>query len=284
MSNRYTLKNNVRIIEDDTGKYVLKKRNPNNIFKYLETRSFNCFPQIIDTNDEYDVYEHIEEVQMPKEQKAQDIIITISILHAKTTFFKEVPTDKYSEIYENIDKELNYLKNYYDDIMNVIEQQKYMSPSSYVLARNISLIYSCLNFCLKSLNDWYEMVKDKNKMRVCTIHNNLTLDHFIKNENPYLISWDKSIVDMPIYDLISFYKNIYLDVNFYELLKIYETRYPLMEEEKKLFLLLISIPPKLEFNNNEYKNTINVRRKIDYLYITNNLLNNYNPPKSPQHN
>ena len=45
------------------------------------------------------------------------------------------------------------------------------------------------------------MVKDKRKVRYVVVHNNLDLDHFLKGKNNYLISWDKSKIDLPIYDL-----------------------------------------------------------------------------------
>ena len=60
------------------------------------------------------------------------------------------------------------------------------------------------------------------------------LEHYLKDENkPYLISWDKSRQDMPIYDLVSLYKNNYLDFEFTSLLKIYLSKYPLTKDLKK---------------------------------------------------
>ena len=42
-----------------------------------------------------------------------------------------------------------------------------------------------------------------------------------------------------------------------------------------LFLTQISIPSKIEYTNNEYKNVINVRKIIDYAYKTDGLLKEY---------
>ena len=65
------------------------------------------------------------------------------------------------------------------------------------------------------------------------------LEHYLKEDKPYLISWESSKIDMPIYDLISLYNNHYLDFDWTDLLKIYLSKYPLMEEELILFLIFI---------------------------------------------
>ena len=55
------------------------------------------------------------------------------------------------------------------------------------------------------MESWYELVKTKKRKRVVTLHNNLKLDNLIKNNQTFLISWDKSKIDMPIYDIVNFY-------------------------------------------------------------------------------
>lgn len=36
-----------------------------------------------------------------------------------------------------------------------------MSPSEYLIARNISKIFSCIYFCKNEMESWYELVKTK---------------------------------------------------------------------------------------------------------------------------
>ena len=66
-------------------------------------------------------------------------------------------------------------------------------------------IFETINYCKYEVDSWYELIKDKRKIRLVNIHNNLSLDHYIKNDKPYLISWNKNKIDMPIYDLIKLY-------------------------------------------------------------------------------
>lgn len=274
---KITLKNSAKIIENENNRLVIKKDNPNilDTYNYLLSRSFDYFPKIIYKDNDYNVYEYVEDVNEPSEQRILDIITLTSILHSKTTFYKEVDIDNYKYLYETINKKLEYLFNYYNDIITLIEKNIYMSPSNYIIARNINKIFETINYCKYEVDSWYELIKDKRKIRVVNIHNNLSLDHYIKNDKPYLISWNKNKIDMPIYDLLTLYKKYYLDFDFYELFNYYESRYPLTNEERKMLFILMSIPEKLVLDSSEYKNSIKCRKFFDYIYKTKDLINEY---------
>lgn len=280
---KYTIKNSVTIVDTDKGRVVFKKNknnrrnNVNHLYEYLNSRNFDFYPKLLDSDDisNYDMYEYIEEVDTPNEQKALDIVYLISLLHNKTTYYKESTEDTYKEIYESIKKELDYLYNYYTDLITISERSIYMSPKEYLFARNISKIYSCIMFCNVELDKWLELVKDNKKQRVVTLHNNLSLDHLIRSNEPYLISWDNAKKDLPIYDFYNFYQNHYLDLDFNDLFYEYDSKYPLLEEEKMLLLILLSIPKKIEFQDNELESCKIIRKQLDYIYKTENLVKEF---------
>ena len=250
-------------------KYAIKdKSNDNirNIYEYLLSRNFDYFPRLVVDNDKYDIYEYIEEVDNPIEQKAYDMIDLISLLHNKTTYYKEMDIDEYKEIYESVSYKINSRMNYYNNLMNMIEREMFMSPSHYLVARNISKIFGALEYSRKNINEWYDLVKTKGKKRLVTLYNNIDLNHVIRNKDLYLLSWDKSKTGIPIYDIYNFYFKYYKVLDFKDLLKHYENRYPLLEEEKKLFNILISIPDEIDFKSNEMDNCKNVKKIIDYIY------------------
>ena len=110
--------------------------------------------------------------------------------------------------------------------------------------------------------------KRKKRKRVATLHNNVDTNNLLKNKETYLIGWENNAVDMPIYDFVNFYKKRALDFDFPMLLKEYERIYPLLEEEKKLMFVLISIPEKLSLSNNEYNTVKKVRKFLDKIYKT----------------
>lgn len=55
-------------------------------------------------------------------------------------------------------------------------------------------------------------------------------------------------------------------------LKTYEQNYPLLEEEKKLFFILISLPDKITLEDSNYNNCLKINHLIDYLYRTEHLV------------
>lgn len=273
--NKITIKNNTRIIDD---KIVLKKKKNNdlnNVYKYLKSRSFDYFSEPITIDNLYEVYPFLEDTYEPSEQKATDIMHLLGLLHSKTTFYREIDIDKNKEIYENISDELEYLNNFYNDLITMIEKEVYMSPSGYLIARNINIIFGSIYYAKHNLEEWYKKIDNNKNERVVNIHNNISLDHYIKNEKPYLISWNKSRIDSPIYDLLSFYKNHYLDFDFDDLFHFYESGYPLKEDERLLLFTYMAIPYKIEIISDEYEMCIKINKMIEYLYKTSNLIMNY---------
>ena len=273
--NKITILSNAKIVDD---KVVVKERKNDDIdktYSYLKSRSFDYFPEPIAMLDKYELYPYIDSGYEPKEQKAMDLMYLLSLLHSKTTFYREVDIDRNKEIYENVVNDLDYLNNYYSDLITSIEKEVYMAPSSYLIARNINIIFESIYYSRNMIESWYKKIENNKNERVVNIHNNITLDHYIKSEKPYLISWNKSRIDSPIYDLLSFYKNHYLELDFDDLFNYYESSYPLKEEEKLLLFSYMSIPDKIELENDEYRMCIKINKMIDYLYKTSNLIMNY---------
>ena len=269
---KYTMKGKTMIVNTPLGQFALKKGNLDNIYKYLLSRNFEYFPKVIDSNEDSTIYEFVDDVKYDNEQRAFDLIHTIALLHSKTTYYKDVDIDEYKKIFEETKEKINYIYNYYMDVINIIESKIYMSPSEYLIARNISKIFSCIYFCKNELESWYEIVKTEKRKRVVTLHNNLKLDNIIRNKSVYLIGWEYSKIDSPIYDFINFYNKYALYFDFRSLLNEYERIFPFKEEEKKLLSVLISIPSKIPNTEKEYNKVKNVRQLLDKIYKTEMLL------------
>lgn len=275
---KITIKSGALIVCSDDYKYVIKKKcnKIDGLYKYLESRGFIFFPKLLFRTDNYDIFEYIDDVNIPYEEKACDIMKLLSLLHNKTTFYKDIDEDSCKKIYEDTIDEIDYLYNYYDDIALTIDSFEYMSPSNYFFIRNISLIFKMLNYCRNNISKWYDIVNDKKRVRVVNLHNNLSLDHYLSSNKGYFISWDKSRRDMPIYDIIIFYKRYFREFDFCELIRVYESYYPLLKEEKILLLCLLSIPSKLEFVNDEYDMCIKIDSFYEYLNSVWKLINDSN--------
>lgn len=256
-------KGKVTLIDTDKGKYIIKKNiNDNKVFNYLNSRNFNYYPKVINNIEDYEVIEYIEDYDIPLEYKIMDMIDLVGLLHSKTTHYKETDIDDFKKIYEDINNNILYLYEYYNDIMTLIESKIYMNPCEYFLARNITYVYQALSYCRESIDIWYSMVKDNTRQRLVVLHNNLELNHFIKNDNSYLISWDKSKIGIPIFDLYKLYKKHAFDFDFKEVLKKYESNYPLKDDERLLLFILITLPDKIDMSSNIYSNCTKINKLI----------------------
>lgn len=281
---RYQMKGKVTFVDTDRGSYAMKEmeHDQEEIWNYLRSRNFLYYPEIIRYENRILVTKLEQDIAMPKEQKAEDLIDLMALLHQKTTHYKEVDISDYKELYEDISNNIFYLKTYYDDMMTIIESHIIMSPSEYLLARNITLVYSALNFSKEALEKWYEMIKDKRKQRMVILHNHLELSHFIRNQNAYLTSWDKAKFGIPIFDFYKFYKKHCLEFEFDELFKRYERSYPLLEEERLLLFILLALPSKIEWNDSEYAMCQKISNMIDEMIKTEKLISPYNTKNREQ--
>jgi len=283
MIKKITIKNNVKIINNE---YVVKKKSSNihDTYNYLLSRSFDYFPEIIKEDNNEIYYRYIFDLSEPNEQKIFDLVNLLSLLHSKTTFYKEIDLDNYKFVYENINEQINDVYNYYSNLIEQINSTIYMSPVDYLIARNISYIFSSLNYTKENIDKWYKLIENKRRVRVVTIHNNVSLEHYLKSDKSYLISWDKAIIDMPIYDIISLYKKHYLEFDFEPILNTYFNKYPYTEEEMILFLTILSIPDKIIYNNSQYQMVISIRKILDYIYKTNSLIKVYDKSLNTKEN
>ncbi len=261
----YRKLNNIQIIDTDQGKYVIKRKNAyhDELYEYLKNKNFNY---LLDRKriQDYEIFPFIDEVDIPKEEKAIEMVYILSLLHNKTTFYREVVLDKVKEIYETLSREIEYLTYYYHDMQDMIEQKVYMSPEEYLLIRNISLVYSSLEYSKEQLEKWYRIKKDSKKERVVLLHGRPSLDHLLIGKDRTLISWNHSKRGIPIYDFVYFYKSDYLDLEMSALFDMYQSKFLYTHDENLLFFTIISIPRKLVFTKKHYKDCYEVFKFIKY--------------------
>ena len=273
----YERNKSVYIIYCKDNNYVIKLNTNNyDIYKYLISRNFLLFPEnFTNINDNYDISLYVDETEINKEQRLTDYINIIALLHKKTSYNREIDLDEIKEKYETINNKLINLKKYYLDLNNKIDHELFLSPSSYLLVRNITLIYNMLDNTSLLLNDVYKTIKENKSIRVSLLHNSVDLDHLIISKEDYLINWDKSYFDNPIYEIEKIFRKYYLDIELNNLLKIYESINNTTILEKKILLVNLSIPKRLLLTNNTYLDTLNINNEINYLKKVYKLLIKY---------
>lgn len=274
--NKYEERENVKIIDTDNGKFVLKEgKEDNELYKYLENKQFNYYLDHEKLGD-YNVFPYVEEVSIPKEDKAIDLVYLLSILHNKTLFYRNIVIDDIKKQYENLNEEIDNINKFYFEKQDMIEQKVYMSPEEYLLIRNVSLIYSSLTFAKEKLKEWYQYKVKQKKERIVLLHSKPSLEHLLINDKKTLISWDNYKRDIPIYDFLYFYKNNYEDLEMVSLFDIYSSKFSYTKDEYLLFLVFLAMPKKVEFTHHHFNNTVEVQHLVDYLNITRDFISKYN--------
>ena len=160
---KYQKNGKVLLLETKENKYAFKENSNNiDIYNYLNSRSFNYYPKVItDKLDQFEITKYEEEINMPIEQKISDMISLVSLLHFKTSYFKEIDNNEYLKLYEDLNNNVAYLYSYYNDLITLIEAKIFMSPSEYLLARNISKVFIRLDILSEEINTWFNLVENK---------------------------------------------------------------------------------------------------------------------------
>ena len=276
---KYIIKGKVKILKCINGNDIVLKEKNENILKthsYLKSRDFNNYVEVKDINREnYFIYPYIYENSIPYEQKGSDMAKTVALLHAKTSYFKDIDDSTFDNIYNDITNNIDYIKEYYSNLYDEIFIKDYFNPFENIFMDIYSKIDSACNFTKEELDNWYSISTDKKSMRVSLLHNDLKLDHFIKGDEDYLISFDKSKIDTPVLDLVKFYTNEYDKLDFKEIFKIYTYHFDLNIEEYKLFFILISIPYEIRIKNDIKKDLEMIINLKDYLIKTEELIRPY---------
>lgn len=265
---RITRLNKVLLFYCSDGTYAIKNTTTDyhKLYNYLYSRSFTYLPKLVDNlRNDTAIFEYQENIRLNDYQTSEDLINLVSLLHSKTSYFKEITPDTYKEIYENIQNKILFLQKYYNNLFDLFIEEQNPSPSHYLLLRNFTVFKDSLENSSFLLEKWYTKAKEETKTRVSLVHNNLRLSHLIKNDQDYLISFDQYTFDTPVLDLYRFYQNEWENISFSHLLDLYNDSFRLTENEENLLFTLLVIPNEINFENSEIEICRLIRKEINYL-------------------
>lgn len=260
------------IIDSGENKYLLKQKDSNKeeLFNYLRQINYNYFmPLLNDYNDYFELYPYYEDNISGSYTKARELLYALAILHLKTTTYLEYNQDELKEIYENTNILIDTLTKYYLDLQDYLEGIEFLSPAQYLLIKNISRVHYLLRLSKQNLEDWFS---DLESVREVLLLNNVSLNNFRFGDRSYFVDFKEAKNGLVVYDLVTFYKNEVLNVDFYSLFNFYLSKYHLNKDELELFYTLICIPERITFTKNNYQDTLKVRKLIDYVEVTLNFL------------
>ena len=265
---KYSFFNNIKYIETDKGNFIIKNKFNNNIYNILDRINIDNYIKYQYEIGNHYIYPYIDDINLDNNEKALDIIHIISKLHNNTSYTKNISLEEIKDIYIDKKNKIKELKDYYEYLRFIIEEKKNPLPSELYYLKNMSIIFIVLDEIEIYLEKWYEIIKKEETVRISLIHNNLDLTHIIENNKPYLISWDKSKYNIPIYDFVLFYKKEFNNLNFSDLLIIYKNNIKIKEEELLMLYIEILMPDKIILDGTEIKNIYDLTYQNIYLNKT----------------
>ncbi|WP_110111511.1 spore coat protein YsxE [Bacillus sp. CGMCC 1.16541] len=179
---------------------------------------------------------------------------------------------------EDIEAHYEALKKTWEDRQAELEQyvvesekKVYMSPFELYFCTFYYETTRALEYAQEKLKQWYEYTKEKEKIRVTTVHGKLSAKHFVYDErgNGYFINFEQAREASPIYDLVSFYYRTLktypmTTMDSYEWYSTYEQHFPLREEERLLLHMYLAFPEPIYQAVVQYRQNYRSKRELDH--------------------
>ena len=271
MINKYTYLKDIKVIDTSDEKILIKKKKRydiDKIYKYLDDHNISNYLKPFKITDKDLYFNYLTKKELDNDEVAKHLVYALSDLQNKTTIYKEIDKDKLKEEYDNFNNRISYLEEYYFTMQELIENKVYPSPSEYLFIRNVSIIYSALNYSRNLVHNWYKIMKEKNRERYVYAHGKCELSHFITSDNDYFISLEKAHLERPPYDFIYFFKKNYDDTDMLSNFRLYQHRYHYKEEEYLYLLINITIPDKTDIYPSSLSKCIELNKFFDRLKVT----------------
>ena len=265
---KYTYLKDIRVLSFDDEKVLIKRKKKYNIekiYKYLDDHNVNSYLRPFKVTEEELYFNYLDKRNLDNDEVAKHLVYALSDLQNKTTVYKEVDKDKLKEEYDEFNRKINYLEEYYFTLQDLVENKVYMAPSEYLFIRNVSIIYSALNYAKSLVESWYKIMREKTRERYVYAHGKCELNHFIAATNDYFISLEKAHLAKPAEDFIHFFKSNCMDTDMISNFKLYQHRYRYDEEEMNYFLLKLVMVDKIDINNFSLSKVVELNNYFDKL-------------------
>ena len=263
ISNISYVKGKLIVTSSDGKRYYIKDNNSDSsIFKYLEDIDYPYYlKKINDDNDSFELYYYYDNNVDDDYKIGKEMVSALVLLHNRTYSFSEnVDLKNYIEEYSLlIDKTMKY----YLDIHDYIDELDFLSPQFYLLLLNISKIYNLINLSKKKLD--ILLSKDKLSIRKVICVGDCSISNFSSGDKKCFIDWGLSSNNYIVFDLVSLYKSNINNIDVNKLFINYCKEVILSQDEKNFLFCIICIPDIISFSKNNYFDTLNVRKLIDYV-------------------
>lgn len=246
---KYTLIDNNKIITYPDRAIFIKPRSSYNIeevYKYLDDHAVNNYLKPAEVTDKELIFPYFEKTSLTDDEISKRLVLNLTILQNKTTTYQKLNLDEVKNFYEGTKKKINYLFSYYHDIVLQLETKVYYLPTEYLFLRNSSIINRQLKVATDLLEEWYKIVKNKERERLAFCHGKCELAHFLPIDDGYFISLEKAHLGRVTDDIENLFRKNFSSIDLTSTYNIYQQKYPYTLDEKLFLLVKLAIPPKID--------------------------------------
>ena len=243
----------------------IKKRTSYNIedvYKYLDDHLVDNYLRPIEITNSELIFPYIEKTSLTDDEISKRLVLNLAIWQNKTTTYRTINLDEVKEFYESKKKEINYLYAYYRDLILQLESKVYYLPVEYLFLRNSSLINNQLNLANQLLEEWYSIVKTKERERLVYSHGKCSLDHFLPKDDGYFISLENAHLGRVTDDIEYLFRKNFSTIDLVTTYNLYQRKYPYSEDERLLLFVKLSIPDKI----NIYPSSLETNKSLLMFY------------------
>ncbi|ARK31614.1 spore coat protein YsxE [Halalkalibacter krulwichiae] len=194
-----------------------------------------------------------------RESQEQKLASQLGIIHRLTVktqpFVKENVDESYQQLLRRWEMRRLELNRFADEA----ERKTYMSPFELTFLTHAHMLDQMAEAAKGHLQKWYETCLEKEKYRTVLCHGRMNRSHaFFNRENePYLINFERSSIDTPSRDIASFCRYsfrhaFWVEEEILQWFYQYERHLPLLEEEKHLLCAYLNFPEPIAFAVDAY--------------------------------
>ncbi len=256
----YTKKNIYLFLENDS----IRKKT----FSLLKNIDYPFYRESINKDeDSYGLYLYHEDDECD-DYKEKKMIQAFAYLHHKTMFAIHYSQQQSLELYRSIQKKIQDVLDYYNDLMDYIQSFSFPRIDYYCLIINISLIFHSIYQAFYYLDEWYQHYNIDSVLRKAFLIQDTSFHNFCCSKNSYFYNFSQCHEDLLIYDFVSFYRTNFDCCDMKKLFFEYQRILSYSVDELNLFFCIISIPNKVLFESSIYNNTIFLNNELNYIKKT----------------
>lgn len=196
-----------------------------------------------------------------RDERHKNMFRELASLHQKTAFTEKLNGDQLKIHYETLSRQWADNKDMYEKYVEECEKRWYLSPFELQAVTYYFETARATDFARKKLDEWYEIMKEKEDARQVIIHGRASIHHFLYDEQGtgFLTNFEQSRVSSPIDDLLLFYHRTFHTYPFagdecVDWLYTYQQSFPYRAEEMILFMSYAAYPDFIYRNLKKHMN------------------------------